>query len=212
MKTPHGRFRVSFQSVGLLRSAALSILAFLAAAAPAAATIQMAQATADAWEGQGSLTICLTRTPPIEPQPAEYYAIAVAGTATSPADFVMTWVNIYTPWPDGQPSVTLTLDIANDGVPEGYETFSVVMTARAGATDITGSPFTMVITIHDGNGGPGNGCGGGPTPTPSPTSTPPPPTPTPTITPTPVPTPVGTPSLPIMALVPNSGPSSGGTT
>jgi hypothetical protein len=191
------------------RAPVLILAALLAVASPAAATIQFAQATAEVWEGQGGISICLTRTPG-DVVPAEYYAIAVPGTADG-NDFTMGWVNIYTPWPAGQSTVMLNLGIANDA-PEGDETFSVVMIARSGSTFITGSPSTMVITIHDGTGPSTDGCsGGGPTPTPSPTSTPPPPTPTPTITPTPVPTPVGTPSFPITALGPNSGHNSGGT-
>ena len=147
-----------------IRRGLLSFLGVALLAAPAAATIQWEKATACVNESAGRLDIELTRTGPDRSTPAQYYAIALAGSAkgsfTTPCsagvDFSQRWTSIYTPFPacpvdEAAPcTTTLTLDICQDGIAEPDETFTVVVTAETlSHTEITGSPDTMTITISD---------------------------------------------------------------
>jgi hypothetical protein len=112
---------------------------------PPPGTLALSAATYSANEGQGSITISVTRTGGTAGAASVNYA-ATAGTATAGADFTATSGTLN--WADGDGAAkTFTVAILDDSVDEPNETVTLALSQATGAT--LGTPATATLTIVD---------------------------------------------------------------
>jgi len=114
-------------------------------------TIQFALSAVSVGENAGTVTITATRTGGTDGAVGATYA-TMDGTAMSPADFLAAMGTFN--WADGDAAPkSIQVTIVDDAVPEGNETFTVVLSAPTGGAAL-GSPSTEAVTIQD-NDSPG---------------------------------------------------------
>lgn len=110
-----------------------------------AGQLQFARATALAAESSGSAALEVTRTGGSDGL-VTFRVTAIGGTATPGADFEVPSFTYYLD--AGATSLTLWVNLTNDGVTEGAETVRLALTDLTGGAT-PGSPAEIVLTIVD---------------------------------------------------------------
>jgi hypothetical protein len=117
----------------------------------AAPVLQFSSATYSVNEGNGSVTITVSRSGITTGTLTVHYATG-DGTAVAGLDYTAT--NGTLTFNSGDTSETLTVPILNDGQAEGNETINLVLSNPTGGA-VLGTPATAVVTIVDSSSQPG---------------------------------------------------------
>ena len=112
---------------------------------PPAPYLQFGTATSSIGEGDGSVTILVSRTGKTEDAVSVQYATS-DGTATAGTDFSAVFGTLM--FAANETSKTFTVPIQDDTLAEGDETFSVTLSNPGGGGTL-GSPSAAVVTIRE---------------------------------------------------------------
>jgi len=111
------------------------------------ASLQFNQAAYTTTEGQGTVTITVTRTGGVIGATSIQYATVAGGTATASSDY--TPVSGTLNWADGDAAdKTFTVAVTDDSLDEANETVNITLSNPTGGA-ILGSPSSATVTITD---------------------------------------------------------------
>ncbi len=120
--------------------------------AGATPTVQVAEATSEAAESDGTVTVTVQLSSETDHEVS--IPFSVGGTATSGTDYTTSTTSPLV-IAAGETSGTVTINVVDDGAPESGETIVVTLGTPTGAT--LGTQSTQIITIVDNDGGGGVG-------------------------------------------------------